>query len=237
MKTSNTLVLSAIAIIFISLVAFNFDLRASFLQGNYKNPFYGFEGSALNDIKNIDVLSGNRMNVRIEYGKKEGIWIKESFLNKVTWNVKGQTLSVDLNEETKADARVNLYDAVIIVVNQPAMINTAATLFGKEGYDYDAGGITIKGFKQNALELNISEMTNVVLENNVLNHLQAVIKKKTGNNKLRVAENNTIQSANFNVEGSGTLDLDNPTIVKTTYQLSDLAQVHLSGKSVRSLAK
>jgi hypothetical protein len=55
----------------ISLTAYNFTLRASYLNGDYKNPYYGLAFNPVKKISNLHVGSATIFNSALFRGKNK----------------------------------------------------------------------------------------------------------------------------------------------------------------------
>lgn len=236
MKTSTILILSAIAVVFISLTAFNFNLKASFAEGNYKNRFYGLEFIPIKNINEIDVMNGNRTSFTIEQGDREGIWVAKGDREEITWKQIGDTLQIGLSAKNDESRSYVYLNNMTVIVNKPNKISIHAGSNNNNEMQWNNGSITIKGLKQEQFDLHADNYTSVILTGSQLNQLKSTIGMKgPGASALELAKDNVIQSADFKVEGESALKLNSPRIIKTNYQLSDQATVTLNGKALKTL--
>jgi hypothetical protein len=235
MKTSTTLIIAAVCVILASLTIYNFSLKSSFLNGDYKNRFYGLKFTPIKNLKEVHVESGNKLSVQIEQGTKEGIWIEEKTNDFLKWTVSGNVLNINLNEKAKKDGNRISGENIIIISNKIDRVVTHPFFKDpeEEKNGYNSGEVVIKGFNQDKMALYLDKSTAVYLDKSKLNLLDADLADKlNGNSRLTIAAENTIKDAMFKIQGAGTLNLMDPTIIKTNYQLSDKATVTLNGKSL-----
>ncbi|MFD2163402.1 hypothetical protein ACFSJU_13425 [Paradesertivirga mongoliensis] len=106
MKTSNILLLSAIAVAIICLVAYNFELKAEYLTIKkrgieyYKdNRFNEYHQVKISKFENLDFLAANCIRVNVEYGEKEAVWVRKWDKDYIKVNQDGNTVSVSLNKK------------------------------------------------------------------------------------------------------------------------------------------
>jgi len=70
MKTSNKLLAVVTAVILIFLVIYDRDLRAEYLKGEFKSPFYQMEQLSFKDFSNVRNNSADKLGVQIKKGDK-----------------------------------------------------------------------------------------------------------------------------------------------------------------------
>jgi len=237
MKTSTILIISAVIITITALTAYNFTLRASYLKGDYKNPFYGMDYTPIKDLKSVTIGSANLLSVNIQQGEKEGIWISGDAEQKVSWSHDGNNLQIDLNKKSKAE-RDRVYGrAVIIVTNHLDQVNTKSIFKTVEDENsYTSGEVTISGYKGGSLQLVMDRASTVFMDKNQFQSIKATVgDAQHGGSSLTVSKDNTIAAADFTVSGESKLNLSGPNITKTSYNLSDKATVSLNGKALQAV--
>lgn len=237
MRTSTILIITAVIITLICLAAYNFNLKASYLRGDYKNPFYGLEYNNVKNINSLEMESANKISIIVEQGKTEGLWINDRIKDKLVWSIEGGILKIDLTKEAKeSDFQVNGNELVLTTPNIYKVV--AHPYLEKENHgdrNYQ-GYIGISGFNQDSLTLDIGSAMYANLDKMQLLTLNAVIgDQKNGNTNLVLSSANEIKSAIFNIPGESKLDLQSPSIVKTNYILSAKATVSLNGKALQPL--
>jgi hypothetical protein len=240
MKTSTTLIIVAAGIMLASLILYNYSLKASYNNGDYKNRYYGLKFAPLKNLNEIHVESANKMAVQIEQGAKEGIWIKEKIADKLKWTVTGGVLNINFTDNAKKDED-RIYGQNIIIVSKKidrVITHSYFTSVEEEKNGYTSGSIGVNGFRQDNMDLILDNSTLLDLSKTTLNTLNAKIGlKSTGSATLNITSDNNINTAVFSIPGAGTLTLMNPTIVKTSYQLSDEATVTLNGSPLKMLSQ
>lgn len=237
MKLSTIFIITAIIITLICLAVFNFDLKASFLRGDYKNPFYGLEYNAVKQTNSLEIAAANKISIRVEQGKKEGLWLADRIKGKLVWSKEGNVLKIDLTAEAKeGDFEVYGHELILVTQNISKIITHP---YFEKAYPNKLryqGNVSIYGFQQDSLTLDLGPSIFAYLDKMKLSVLNAVIgDQKLGNSNLTLSNRNEIRSASFNIPGESSLELQNPSIIKTNYTVTDKATVSLSGKVVQPL--
>ena len=239
MKTSNKLLTAAILVIVISMVSYDFALRAEYKKGTYKSRFYGFEKTtAFNGFNAIDNRAANLISIQVEKGNEPGVWIKSNWKDRFNIHRNKTTLVIDVanNQST----RVSAYDNSIIVVCPSLESITTAPYLGKSGMNelHSLGKTTITGFTLDKLSLKITKGTELFLERNKIADLQALVGDERSNNaKLTISSGNQIDNATINVSSKNHLEIENSVINKRNFTIADSATIAFSGKFLKLLGK
>lgn len=236
MKTSTMLLIASVAIILISLTAYNFTLRASYLNGDYKNPYYGLTFNPLREINGLHLASANSFQLRIIQGKKQGMYVSERVKGRFTYQIVDGKIRMDLTKNSR-DGGFNIYeDDLILVLSRLDTLELEPYYKTKEGQDrYLSGRISIKGFNQEGMFLNLGTGSMVSMDSLKIGKLRALVGNEgAGLSKLSIREG-VYQSVFFDVPGAGSLELLNPEITKSVYSLSKNASVTLNGKALKNI--
>nr|WP_068890904.1 hypothetical protein [Pedobacter panaciterrae] len=238
MKTSTMFILAAVVATFIGLTAYNFSLKASFLKGDYKNPFNGLAFTSVKDVNEIDLQSANRITIRIQQGKTAGLWLRSRLKGNLVWTKNGNALKIDLTKEAK-DNGFQIWDNELILVMPNAVKLTSRAYIKDKEEEKRArisGNINISGFEQDGMQLDLGKYTSAFLDKLKVGKLNALIgNKDKGDASLVLSSANQISTATFEIPGSGSLDLMDPNITKTHYTISDQATVSLNGKALQAI--
>jgi len=231
-------IVAAVVATFIGLTAYNFSLKASFLKGDYKNPFNGLTFSSVKDVSEVELQSANRMTIRIQQGKAAGLWLRDRLKGNLVWTKDGNTLKIDLTKSAK-DGGFQIWDNELILII-PSTVKLTSRAYHKDKEEEKrpntSGSINISGFKQEAMQLDLGKYTRVFLDKIKVDKLNALIgNKDQGGASLVISSANQINTADFNIPGEGSLDLMDPNITKTHYTLSDKATVSLNGRALQAI--
>ncbi len=234
MKTSTILILSAVAMTFIAITAFNLTQKAFYNKGDWRNRFYGMEYVAIKNVTDIDLLDADKFNLVIEKGAKEGLYIHPSSREHVQWSTKGNTLKFEVTEKAKMRAPFR-NTVMVLILNRIDHLKTTPYKPLEFQKSYNNSELKITGFKQENLKLDLGKSSRVILDKSDLNSLIANDGSKEGEATLILEKENRINNAVLNIQGSSQLALRGPTIIKTSYQLSDHATVVLNGEALQVL--
>ncbi|WP_157262515.1 hypothetical protein [Pedobacter sp. PACM 27299] len=236
MKTSNMLIIAAIIVTLGMLTTYNFSLKAAYQAGEYKNRFHESEFTEIKNIETLKVTAANLMAIVVEPGQKEGIWIRNRIKDRLVLKQEGNDLTIGLTDEARKTSRSIGEDDIVLVVNNLTKLNTKAFFLDKtevtDGKRY-GGGVNLKGIKAGSLELEIGSGTAVSMNKVVLNTLKAMVGLGGDLAVLDLDSANQIEFADFEIPGASRLVLNNPKIVKTRYNLSDVATVTLNGAALQ----
>lgn len=235
MKTSTMIIIAAVVIIMGCLTAFNYNLKGEYLSGAYKSRFRNMNFTPLKGIEKLDVQQANLLDIRVEQGDKEGIWIKKDVSDQVHFKVNAQVLTL-FADHGEADELAIEDGGVIIVTKTLTAIKTSPYLRKSKQYYMGSGRFSVNGYQLDQLDLDISKDVRLSLNNMKLNSLHAAVGDKIhGRAELLISSDTKINTAELIIPGNSKLNLQNPTIVKATYNLCDSASVTLSGKAVQMI--
>jgi len=235
MKNSNIMIISAIAIILISLTVYNFTLKASYRNGDYKNPFYGLSYNQIKKVSKIELDCSNKITCYIRQGKNSGIYLSARAKDKVIWSVEQGSLKIDLSDEAKRVDFMVYNDDLVIVLNNLERISTKPYFRTGEKWEHArlSGQIGISGFRQDSMDVDLGISSSAVLDSISVGSLHALIGVHGKGVSSLQLHSGTFGKAVFKIPGSGKLELLDPKITKSEYHLSNEATVTLNGKSLR----
>lgn len=245
MKTSFKLLTLAIVITFATTAAINFKLRAVYLTGDYKNPDSAYEIREFKDFDSIEIVAANLISARITHGDKFIVKLHE-FAQGVRLEQKGSRLIVrvaaDINGYYPSSRDVLLIECPVlkeIRTDGRFTVNGKPKIARKNNIrSYQGGRVLLTGFTQDSLSIVMNNFNKVFLRENNLQMLRAEIGvQDSSRSTLDLDRSNKINSADFNVQQSSILVLKDVMIKNFKYNLSDSAQVSLSGISLQMLSK
>lgn len=237
MKTSNKLLIASVLVIVISMVTYDFALRAEFKKGTYKSRFYGFE--KIKDLKgfnSIDNRAANLVSVKVEQGNNYEIWVKSDWKDRIRILDNGTELTIELAD--KKNPNLSGYENnVVVICPSLNQVTTTPFIVPDKNNEIDFSGITsISGFTQQQLILQINKATNIDLEKNKIGQLQASVGDNLSHNaRLTIGTSNQINDAIIKVAGRNMLDIQNAKITKSNFNISDSAQVNFAGSFLNQL--
>lgn len=232
MKTSSILILSAVAITFIAITAFNLHQKSIYTKGEWRKRFYGMEFIAMKNISQIDLPDADKFNLTIEKGEREGLYLYPESKDNLQWTQTNNHLKLEVNKKSKEGAPFRNQE-LVLVLKDLKYLKTRQYESIKFQKSYDAGDITIKGFKTGMLKLDIGNRSNVYLDELEIDTLNASIGEIKGDSRLSITKNNKFNTAVFDIPGESDLILLDPNITKTSYRLSDNATVTITGNALK----
>lgn len=224
------LVVSAVGM----LTVHNFSLRASYLEGGYKNKFNRHTFTACGQIKELNLISPD-LDVSVEPGLKEGVWIDDRFKDLVKVTYKDGVVNVGLVKDDKGG--FYKIGGVTVITRNLSRLNLNPVISAeqdKRGYQGTAA--TLAGLDADGLAVQMGRSTFLSLEKVKLKTFSVVVGDKVyGGSSLKIDSRSTIDYANINVQGNSSIALGNPKIVKAVYNISDSATLEMSGAAIKAM--
>ena len=225
-----------VVLIVTGLTFYNFKRKELYNANNYKSRYKDMEFMPTPGIERLDIRSANAIDINIEYGTKEGIWIYKSQRKIIKRTVKDNILSLDFI--AKLEDKNSFRSSAMILVTKN--LKSVVTSPGFKDFNNNAPhrSISISNYVLDQLDLKIAPQIDMSLHNLKVNTLTAVIGNETQDwAELALNSTVTVNHASFDVPGKGKLDLSNPKISKVSYHLSDSARVSLSGKALEVIKR
>lgn len=238
MKTSNKFLLTAILLLVISVGIYDFQLKAEYLKGDYKNPYNGFVKLNFRDFKVIELGSSTAINIMLVKGpfkiladpgaiefmkieqRHDSLFIRAAFKDNFH-NVRStQVLYISCPELTSfaADAKYMASDTQVI--------DTVASA------DFKWRPNTISGFSGEKLDINADHAANIFLKNNKFNILNAVVGNSNGSvSNLTIETGNRFGKTNLDIRNKSRLWIKDDSLSNITYKLADSAKLILNGNT------
>jgi hypothetical protein len=244
MKISNKLILAALLLVLASLISYDYLLKAEYLSGRYKEPYRGFKTLKFKDFDAVDLISSTAANVKFVQGPFS-VRIDPNALNYVELKQQGRRLQISASFERNYLFNPNLY---ILVISCPklAEVNANATYVSNKKQvtdtvardDWTMRAILIDGFKQDSLSISQDYGSTVILANDQIRAINAVIgKSMASGSKIIIKKSNQFQNATLDIRSRSKLLLDNAVIHNLNYHLADSAKLVLTGAAQNLLKK
>jgi hypothetical protein len=242
MKTSNKWLLAALALLLVSLSAFNTALRTEYKKGAYKDPNSNTVTLNLKDFTEIDVQAASMMGVKIVAGPYR-VRVNKEAQKYVKLTQQGSRLTIAL---AFTDGRQQLGGRQgVVVISCPRLmqLTTGATYLidGKAQTDKMPGydrTVQVEGFRQDSLRVRQDLGSQVELANNQLGYLRAEAGQTPGSRSvLRIQKNNRIGTADLSMQHQTELRLEAGGIAKLRTQFGDSARATLTGAGLRNLGQ
>lgn len=238
MKTSNKLMVAALALVLGALATYNVALRAEYRSGNYKDPLHDYQALGLRNFNAVRVPSASLLQVRVTAGPF-AVHVSKEAAEYVRVTQQGQQLTVSVSYPEKPEW-LGRRDAVLITCPRLAALTTDGTytVAGRVPTTevQGGGGVEISGFRQDSLTLRQRRNNQIRLTGNTLGWLRAEAGTSAGPEpSLEIGADNRIQAAELTIGHRAHLTLAT-AIPRLRYQFSDSAAVSLTGAAARSLS-
>ncbi|MDB5024174.1 MAG: hypothetical protein JWP78_1929 [Mucilaginibacter sp.] len=244
MKTSNQLILAALLLVLVSLIGFDYSLKKEFVSGRYKDPYRSFVALKFKNFDVVDINSSTAANVKFVQGPFS-IRIDSNALEYARIKQQGKRLQIDADFKQNYRFNPNPY---LLVISCPELVkvntNAAYTASHKLIIDtivrdeWNMRKVLIDGFTQDSLSISQDYGSTVVLANNHIRSVNAVIGKSQGSlSKIIVDKSNRFQDITLDIRNKSKLLLDNAVIGQLNYHLADSAKLILTGSAQNILKK
>ena len=242
MKTSNILITVAALVFLTTLVAYDFRLKDQYTSlkklglDNYRklNRFNDYDQFKIKRFTELDLQSANTLNVKIEYGEKEAVWVRKHIKDRVSVSQNGEILSIDLNR--LKDTLEQDWGDIVIISRDIRKVRTTALKLSKTNERYfEDFKIVIEGFKQDSLNIIAGASTRISLHKNKLKSLNSIIGDDSGDGKLTIESDNDVAAVKINVKGKSTAELLDNEIKYIEHQIADSAIVSFRGRALKDL--
>ncbi|OUJ72476.1 hypothetical protein [Hymenobacter crusticola] len=242
MKTSNKLVLAALAVLLVALGLYNNALRAEYRAGSFRDPLRDFVTLPLRDFNALHLEAASLTSVRIQPGPYS-VRVSKSLNDVLHVQRRGRelTLGVHFPSEFRPLFLGNREATIIITCPSLAALRTDATytVKGKTQTDlaqpWDNCRVLVKGFAQDSLLIQADNGSLVELRDNTLHRLRVIAGHATGGPVVRFQTGNHIQQAQLTMSGKSKLVFEELAIPDLRYQFADSATTTLPGRSLSAL--
>ncbi|HWZ36354.1 MAG TPA: hypothetical protein VNW51_09355 [Mucilaginibacter sp.] len=243
MKKSTKIFTVAILVLLACLAMYDFSLRAVYLKGDYKEPYYGFERRDFKSFDRIELDAATAANLKIEQGPFE---VRSNPLASRFLKIKQRNGTLHIAAEFP-EHYLGLNAPYAIYVRCPDLkmlkVNARYTFASHPVTDTLARDLNwkptlITGFKTDTLRIEEDYAANVRLENNQINKLNVVagLSRHAGS-AISIGNGNTIGKASFDIRNYGQLRLQATTSGTNDYRIADGAHLYIDGAAAKPFTK
>jgi hypothetical protein len=219
-------------------VAYDLLLKAEYMSGDYKIPYKSYITLPWKNFDIVEVNSSTAVNVQFVQGpfsvkiddrvleyttiRQQGnrLLINANFENNYLWNPHPYVLLISCPKLTKVYANATYYADKHPVTD--SIVREA----------WNMRNVLIDGFKQDSLSVEQDYGSTVMLSNNSIRSVQAVIGKSEGSgSKIILEQNNQFDNARLDIGHRSKLELENCIIHHLAYHLADSAKLIVSGSA------
>ncbi|MGZ3874058.1 MAG: hypothetical protein ACXVJD_14145 [Mucilaginibacter sp.] len=236
MRTSNKILLAALVFMIIALVLYDYQLKAAYQKGDYKNPYRNFVTLNYTGFNAIELNASTAVNIMLVKGPFKVIAAPDA-IEYLKIRQRNGTLVIDANfkdnyqsgraayllyiscpslSSFKADARY--------IASDIAVTDTLA------GDDFKWKPTVIKGFTGDSLYIREDHASNILLEYNRIGTLRAItgISKGSASN-LCIGPDNQFNNTSLDIRNKSRLWIKEKNGVPLNYRLADSAKVIVNG--------
>lgn len=238
MKTSNKFLLTAVLLLIISVGIYDFQLKAEYLKGDYKNPYKGFVTLNLKNFKVIELGSSTAINIMLVKGPfkvladpdamefmkieqhHDSLFIHAAFKDNFH-NVRSAQMLYISCPELKAF----LADAKHLTAGNQ-IVDTIGSA------DFKWRPTIISGFTGDKLSITLDHASTILLKNNKFNTLNAITGISNGSaSNLSIETGNQFSKTNLDIRNKSRLWIKDDSLSSINYKLADSAKLILNGNT------
>ena len=238
MKASNKFLWAAALVTVFSLIVYDMLLRAEYRSENYSDPYRNFVALNFKDFDQLDLPSSTAANVKIVQGPFR-VQMDKYAAEFVRVSQEGKRLQIKASFEgsyytTSSEYILLISCPKLLVLNANAsyQANNAEVTDTIVRDDWNMRRILIDGFHQDSLWIIQDYGSTVVLANNHIRAIHALIGKspRSGSN-LIIRDNNEFGKTDLDIQNSSKLFLENARILELNIQLGDKSKLIVTGKA------
>jgi len=244
MKTSNKLLFTATILVCISLVFYDLNMQASFLKGDYKNPYKDFISLNFKNFKTIDLRSETVANILVTQGpfsvriSPDGDSFVKVSQNADTLHIAAAFVNDWFETRSPVVLVISCPNLARLITDSRYMAGDRVVIDSAAGEDFKWRTTTVSGFKQDSLYISAQHGCTLMLKNNDIKSLNATIGMGNGcRSNLTILGDNHFAAANLNILNKSQLRLYKANITRLNYKLADSARLIVYGGADSILKK
>jgi hypothetical protein len=238
MKTSNKFLTAAITLLLLSVLLYDFQLRAEYKKGDFRNPFGNFIKLNLSGFKVINLKSSTAINMMVVKGPFKVLTDPDA-MEFAKVNQHGDTLTVEARFKSNYH---NVRSSYIMYVSCPelhAFMADARYTAGENqvidtlaAEDFKWRSTIISGFTSNHLKITQDHASNILLQNDSIGILDAVTGITNGSaSNLILGKGNHIGKAQLDIRNKSRLWIREAGNTQLNYHIADSAKLIVNGAS------
>jgi hypothetical protein len=244
MKTSTKIFIATLLFLVLSVLGYDHLLKKEFLSGRYKNSYAYYTELKLENFDTFDINAAHIANVKFIQGPYR-VLIEPNALDYVKVKQKGNHLQIDVNLSA---ARYNNRNPYLLLISCPHIKEVTANAYiisknlkvidtvVNEGWN--GREVLISGFKQDSLTIRQDYGSNVVLADNHIRSLNAIVgQSPLSVSRIAILKSNHFENVNLQVMNKSKLVLKDALITHLKYQLSDSAELIMNGAAKHAFIK
>ncbi|TWI98634.1 hypothetical protein JN11_02822 [Mucilaginibacter frigoritolerans] len=243
MRTSTKILLITFTLLALSLVIYDLDLRAEYRKGDYTNPFRDYVTLDYRDFNEVELDASTAVNIILVQGPFKVMTNPDAMeFTKVTKQGKRLIVSASFSDHYRG-----FNTNYIVYISCPNLSSfTADAHYLAAGTiitdtvtnDLNWKATVIRGFTLDSLHIKENHASNLILDNNRINKLRAVIGfDKNSGSALTVGANNQFTQCDLNLLNKSKLVIKGGINEHLTYHLADSATLIANGIALKHLIK
>ncbi|RZK81696.1 MAG: hypothetical protein EOO92_04500 [Pedobacter sp.] len=237
MKTSTKLVVASMVLALVMLACYNYSLKAEYKLGKYKDRFNMHTFVKASGITGLRVNAIDLINVRVETGAKEGLWIKTELKDKIKVAVNGDQLVLSWIGKDKDDPASYYGSDVILIANQlnTVAVNAYFNVIEKRFSWQGKGLVELVGISGAKMDMDIGEYCGIEMVSTNFDRVSAKIGSDTVGATLSVDRASGMGKGYFDIPGPGELKCSAWKINESKFKVTKLATVSITGRLAQHL--
>lgn len=244
MKTSNQFLFATIVLTLASLVVYDILLKAAYKSGNYADPYKDFVSLKFKDFDALDLPSSTAANVKVVQGPFS-VRMDEGAAEFVQVNQEAKQLII----KAAFDGNYrSVFSEYVLLISCPKLLKISVNASYRANNenvtdtivreDWNMRKVLVDGFTQDSLHITQDYGSTVVLTNDHIRALSAVVGKSArSGSSLIIKDNNAFINAELDIQNNSRLFLENAKIQNLSYELGDNSKLIISGKAKNLLNK
>jgi hypothetical protein len=229
---------AALFLTVVLLVVYDLRLKAAFLSGAYKIPYSDFTTLSNTGFDIVDLNASTKANVKFVQGPFS-VRVENNALDFVALKQQGNRLEIDAAFERNQRWDPNPY---VILISCPVLkeLTTNATWRAYNRVstdsivrdDWQMRRVLIDGFRQDSLSILQDYGSTVVLANDTIRWVKAVIgRSDRSGSKIIINGGNEFQDALLDIGHYSQFILEDAHIHSLSYRLADSAELIVTGRA------
>lgn len=237
------ILVAALALVVAGLFAYDLELKAAYLKGDFKKPFGDFMTANFSNFNSIKLESGTAINLMVAKGPYR-VLIDPSAEDFVKISQQGSKLIIRAEFDDHYRSRANDYTVFVSCPDLSVFTSDAKyTVGGWKVTDtlpniFDKKPTQITGFNSERLEIIEDNGSNILLQNDRISNLKAVVGSGyKAASIITIGRGNIFEAADFQILNKGTLNIEAPSGNNTSYHIADSAKLSINGAISKRLFK
>lgn len=242
MKTSTKILIATFVLMGVSLVVYDFGLKAEYQKHDYADPFRDYTIQNFKDFDEVQLNSSTAINIILVKGPFK-VMTNPAAGDFLKVEQKGRRIVITAAFPEHYRSFTSQYLVYVSCPNISLLKTDAwytadhATITDTFSHDLRWKPTLMSGFTLDSLHLDIDHASNLVLENNKINKLSGTIgAEKDGGPALVIGNHNEFLNSNLTILNRGQLIVKGTDTRHLNYALADSATLKVNGAAVKHLS-